>query len=201
MRAIALFCGASEGRHPRYRAAAGEFGRAVAERGLTLVYGGGALGLMGAAADGALAAGGRVVGVIPRFLLEREVGHRGLSELVVVPSMHERKAEIAARADAFVALPGGVGTLEELFEIWTWTLLGLHAKPCGVLDVGGYFDPLLAFLDRAAAEGFVSAADRERLLVGGTPGELLERLARATPAPRPAWLRDELGDGSAERFE
>ena len=201
MRSIALFCGSSPGRDSHYRSAATGFGRAVAARGLTLVYGGGAVGLMGAAADGALASGGRVVGVIPRFLLDREVGHAGLTELVVVPSMHERKAEMAERADAFVALPGGVGTLEELFEIWTWTLLGLHAKPCGLLNVDGYFDPLLGFLDRTVAEGFVAAADRARLQVGDDAEELLDRLASAPPAPRPKWLREQLGDAPGDALE
>ncbi len=156
---------------------------------------------MGAAADAALAADGQVVGVIPRFLLEREVGHSGLTELVVVPSMHERKAAIAERVDAFVALPGGVGTLEELFEIWTWTLLGLHAKPCGLLNVDGYFDPLLAFLDRAVDEGFVSAGHRALLQVGDAPGELLDRLATAGTPPRPKWLREPFDDRSGERVD
>lgn len=193
MRAVGLYCGSLLGRDPRHREAAARFGRAVARRGLGLVYGGGAVGLMGVAADAALAAGGAVVGVIPRFLLEREVGHGGVSELIVVESMHERKAAIAGRADAFVALPGGIGTLEELAETWTWTLLGLHAKPCGVLNVAGYFDPLLAFLDQMAAEGFVSGPHRALLAVAAEPDELLDRLAAAAPPPRPKWLEEEIG--------
>ena len=198
MRSIALFCGSLHGLDPRYAAAAAEFGRAVAGRGFTLVYGGGAVGLMGVAADAALAAGGTVVGVIPRFLFEREVGHGGVTELVVVESMHERKAAMAERADAFVALPGGIGTLEELFESWTWTLLGLHAKPCGLLNVGGYFDPLLEFLDRMVSAGFVSAGHRARLQVAARTEELLDQLVSA--AARPGGPRPEGGDVPAERL-
>jgi uncharacterized protein (TIGR00730 family) len=181
--AVAMFCGSLAGHDPRYRAAAAEFGRTLAEREIALVYGGGSVGLMGIAADAALAAGGTVVGVIPQFLLDREVGHGGVTELVVVASMHERKSTMAARADAFVALPGGVGTLEELFETWTWTLLGLHAKPCGLLNVAGYFDPLLAFLDRMVAEGFVAAEHRALLQVSDDPAKLLDLLATVPPAP------------------
>jgi uncharacterized protein (TIGR00730 family) len=187
LRAVALYCGSLTGRDPRYREAAETFGRTLAGRGLDLVYGGGSVGLMGIAANAALAAGGVVVGVIPQFLLDREVGHGGVTELVVVSSMHERKSIMAARADAFVALPGGVGTLEELFETWTWTLLGLHAKPCGVLNVAGYFDPLLAFLDRMVAEGFVAPEHRDLLQVDDDPAALLDRLA-AAPVVAVKWL-------------
>ena len=201
MRAIGMFCGSLFGHDPRYRAAAAEFGRTVAGRGLTLVYGGGAVGLMGVAADAALSAGGTVVGVIPQFLLDREVGHGGVTELVVVGSMHERKAAMAARSDAFVALPGGVGTLEELFETWTWTLLGLHSKPCGLLEVNGYFSPLLGFLDNMVAEGFVAADHRALLRVSERPAELLDLLAAAPAPPRPKWLEEEIGASEGARFD
>lgn len=185
LRAVAVFCGSRRGRRPAYAAAAAEFAHEAARRGITLVYGGGDVGIMGALAEGALAAGGEIVGVIPRFLVEREVGHRGLARLEVVESMHARKARMAELADAFVALPGGLGTLEELFEVWTWNLLGLHAKPCGLLDTEGFFAPLVAFLDRTVEEGFVSAGHRAILVVEAAPGALLDRLA-AAPAPPPA---------------
>ena len=185
MRALAVFCGSRLGGSPVYRDAVTAFGAEISRRGLTLVYGGGRVGLMGVLADAVLAAGGEVVGVIPRFLMEREVGHGGVTRLVTVDSMHERKAEMARLADAFVALPGGIGTLEELFEVWTWNLLGVHAKPCGLLDVGGYFAPLLEFLDRTVSEQFVSPAHRSVLAVASDPGRLLDQLA-AAPAPPPA---------------
>ena len=164
-----------------------QFGREVARRGITIVYGGGNVGLMGVVADAALSAGGRVVGVLPRFLLDREVGHPGLSELHLVDSMHERKARMAELSDAFVALPGGLGTLEEIFEAWTWVVLGLQQKPCGLLAVGTLYDPLLAFLDRAVEEGFVSSRDRALLKVANDPAILLSKLATAglPTSPRP----------------
>ena len=164
MKSVCVFCGSHAGRGETYRAAARGFGEELARRGLTLVYGGAHVGLMGIVADAVMSNGGRAIGVIPRFLLEREVGHGGLSELHVVESMHERKAKMAEVSEAFVALPGGIGTLEEIFEVWTWVLLGLHNKPVGLLQVGGYFDPLLAYLDRTVEEGFVSAAHGEREL-------------------------------------
>lgn len=191
MKSVCVFCGSHAGRGERYRAAARGFGAELARRGLDLVYGGGNVGLMAVVADAALAAGGRVVGVIPRFLLEREVGHPGLTELHVVESMHERKATMAALADAFVALPGGVGTLEELFEAWTWILLGLHAKPVGLLAVDNFFDPLLAYLDRTVEEGFVSPAHRSLLKVSNDPAVLLAKLASAGPPPAAKWTGDE----------
>ena len=179
MKSLGVFCGSRAGRGESYRAAATAFGREVARRGLAIVYGGGNVGLMGVVADAALAAGGRVVGVLPRFLQERELGHAGLSELHLVESMHERKARMAELSDAFVALPGGLGTLEELFEAWTWMQLGLQHKPCGLLAVGGFFDPLLAFLDRASEEGFVTANHRALLKVASDPAVLLSKLASA----------------------
>jgi uncharacterized protein (TIGR00730 family) len=187
VRSLAVFCGSRLGRGEAYRAAVAGFGAAVARRGLTLVYGGGRVGLMGVLADAALSAGGEVVGVIPDFLREREVGHGGVTRLVRVDSMHARKAEMSRLADAFVALPGGIGTLEELFEVWTWSLLGLHAKPCGLLDVGGYFDPLVEFLDRTVRERFVSAEHRALLVVESDAERLLDRLAAAPPPPRAKW--------------
>lgn len=183
MKSLGVFCGSRAGRGDTYRAAATEFAREVARRGITIVYGGGHVGLMGVVADAALAAGGRVVGVLPRFLDEREVGHAGLSELHLVDSMHERKAKMASLSDAFVALPGGLGTLEELFEAWTWMQLGLQNKPCGLLVVGGYFEPLLAFLDRAVEEGFVDSRHRGLLRVASDPAVLLSKLASASDQP------------------
>ena len=199
LRALAVYCGSHAGRDPAHGAAAAELGREAARRGIRLVTGGGSVGLMGIVADAALAAGGEVVGVIPRFLVDREVGHRGLTELVVVESMHERKAEIAARADAFVALPGGIGTLEELFETWTWVQLGLHRKPCGLLNSGGYFDPLIAFLDRSVAQGFVAARHRGLLQVAADVGGLLASLAAAPEPPAAKWTVSADGDAIERR--
>ena len=185
LRAICVFCGASAGRDDAYRAAAETVGRALAGRGIRLVYGGGRLGLMGAVADAALAAGGDVIGVIPRGLVDRELAHPGLGELVVVETLHERKAQMAARADAFLALPGGLGTLEELAEVLSWAQLDLHTKPIGLLDVRGYFGPLEAFLDHAVAEGFVAERHRRLLLRATSVDELLAAFAGWTPpAPR-----------------
>jgi hypothetical protein len=187
VRSLAVFCGSHAGHDPRHSAAAAELGQTLARRGTRVVYGGGSVGLMGVVADAALAAGGEVVGVIPRFLFEREVGHRGLTELRVVESMHERKATIAELSDGFVALPGGVGTLEEICEIWTWVLLGLHRKPCGLLNVARYFDGLVAFLDGAVAAGFVAPAQRALLQVATDVPALLASLAAAPLPPPPKW--------------
>lgn len=182
MRRVCVFLGSNAGRRPDYTQAAVALGTVLAREGIGLVYGGASVGLMGALADAALAAGGEVTGVIPQRLVEKEVAHHGLSDLRVVGSMHERKALMAQLSDAFVALPGGAGTLEELFEMWTWAQLGSHAKPCAVLNVAGYYDRLLGFLDHAAAEGFMRAAHRDMLLVADDPGGLLDRL-RAYRAP------------------
>jgi uncharacterized protein (TIGR00730 family) len=165
--------------------AARAFGRAVAERGLGLVYGGGRVGLMGAVADGALSAGGQVIGVIPQSLVDRELAHAGATELRVVGSLHERKALMAELADAFAALPGGFGTLDELMEQLTWAQLGLHSKPAGLLDVGGYWRPLIALARHAADEGFVREADLAAIAVADEPGALLDALERLTKTPRP----------------
>ena len=188
---ICVFCGASPGADPRYVEAATATGRTLAERGIRLVYGGGRLGLMGAIADAALAAGGEVVGVIPRGLVDRELAHAGLTELRVVTTLHERKARMADLADAFITLPGGLGTLEELAEVLSWAQLDLHAKPVGLLEVGGYFGPLVAFLDRAVVEGFVAPRHRGLLLHDDDLERLLARFdaweppAGRFPAPRP----------------
>jgi len=192
MRRVCVFCGSSGGRDGVHREAARAFGELLARRGIGLVYGGGGAGLMGALADAALGAGGEVVGVIPHGLERREVGHRGLTEMRVVGSMHERKAVMAGLSDAFVALPGGMGTLEETAEAITWTQLGIHAKPVGLLDAAGYWAPLVAFFDHATELGFIRPEHRAIVLVEGDPALLLDRLATWRPpsvepwsAPRP----------------
>lgn len=176
MTAVCVFCASAPGRSPAYAEAASAFGALLAGRSLTVVYGGGRAGLMGALADGALAAGGTVVGLIPQFLVDREVAHTGVSELVVVGSMHERKLGMAQRADAFVALPGGLGTLEELVEAWTWTQLGLQRKPIGLLDVEGYWRPFLAMIEAGVGAGFIPRGSLERLVVDDDPERLVARL-------------------------
>ncbi|MDT0548193.1 MULTISPECIES: TIGR00730 family Rossman fold protein [Streptomyces] len=177
LRRVTVFCGASSGCRPVHLRAAAEFGRAVAETGLELVYGGARVGLMGAVADAALRGGAAVTGVIPRHLERHEISHTGLTRLLVVADMHQRKARMAELGDAFVALPGGLGTAEEIFEALTWAQIGLHDKPCALLDTGGYYQPLLAFLAHAAAEGFVSHRDVDGIVVCARPGDVLPRLA------------------------
>ena len=181
LRSICVFCGASAGRDPIYAAAAAAVGTELARRGIELVYGGGRLGLMGVVADAALAAGGRVTGVIPTGLVDRELAHPAVSELRIVATLHERKAVMAELADAFIALPGGLGTLEELAEVLSWAQLDLHAKPIGLLDVGGYFSHLEGFLDRALAEGFVAERHRRLLLVEDDIDRLLTVFADWRP--------------------
>jgi uncharacterized protein (TIGR00730 family) len=188
MRRICVFCGASPGRDPHHAEGARALGTALVSRGLELVYGGGSTGLMGQLADAVLAAGGTVTGVIPRGLERRELAHRGLTRLEVVASMHERKARMASLADGFVALPGGMGTLEELAEILTWAQLGLHARPVGLLDVGGYYDSLVAFFDRATADGFLRAEHRRLLAVEREPSALLDRFAAWAPPAMERWI-------------
>jgi hypothetical protein len=190
MKSICVFCGSSAGTRPVYAEAARATGRLLAERGIGLVYGGGNVGLMGEVADAVLAAGGEVTGVIPRALMEREVGHRGLTTLHVVGSMHERKALMVDLADGFVALPGGYGTLDELCEALTWSQLGIHAKPCGVLNVDGYFDALLALFDHATREGFVRPAHRELVLQSSDPAALLDAMATFRAPTTEKWIRD-----------
>jgi uncharacterized protein (TIGR00730 family) len=185
---VCVFCGSSSGRDAVYREAAAALGCELAGRGVGVVFGGGRVGLMGVLADAALAAGGEVIGVIPRALVAREVAHAGLSDLRVVETMHERKALMAELSDAFVTLPGGVGSMEETFEVMTWAQLGIHGKPCGLLNVAGFYDPLLRQLDRFVAEGFVKREHRDLLVVGDTVGGLLDALAAARPVRVAKWL-------------
>jgi uncharacterized protein (TIGR00730 family) len=188
MERLCVFSGSSPGGHPDYAEVTAALGRALAGAGIGLVYGGASVGLMGTVADAALAAGGEVVGVIPQSLVDREIAHPGLSELHVVHSMHERKALMADLSDGFVALPGGTGTLDELFEVYTWTQLGLHAKPLGLLDVRGYYASLVAFLDHAVAERFVAAEHREMLVVADDPDALLDAFRRWRAPVRAKWI-------------
>lgn len=181
MISICVYCGSSPGKDPAFLRAAQEIGTLIAKRGLTLVYGGGNVGLMGALADTVLAAGGRVVGVIPDHLVRWEVGHNALTEQHVVASMHERKAKMISLADGFLALPGGVGTLEEITEVFVWMQLGLHAKPCALLNVNGYYDPLVKFLEHMVESRFMRAEQYSQLIVAREPAEALDRLASFTP--------------------
>ena len=189
MRAVCVFCGSNVGARPAYAEAAAEVGRAIAARSLSLVYGGAAVGLMGTLADAALSAGGKVIGVIPKALVDREIAHAGLSELCQVKSMHERKAMMADRSDAFLALPGGAGTLEEVFEAWTWAQLGHHQKPVGLLNVDGFFDDLIAFLDHQCRERFIRQEHRDMLIVESDPNRLLDRFAQYQPPVVEKWIR------------
>lgn len=188
IRSICVFCGSNAGNDPRFAAAAREFGALLAKEGIALVYGGGHVGLMGVLADAVLANGGKAIGVIPRALWDREVGHRGLTELHIVETMHERKAMMASLADAFVALPGGLGTLEEIFEVWTWAQLGIHRKPVGFLDAEGFYRSLLEFLDRAVDAGFVRAQHRAIAIVDADPAALLQRLCDYEPPHVEKWI-------------
>jgi uncharacterized protein (TIGR00730 family) len=179
MHSVCVFCGSSAGNRPDYLATARETGALLARRQLTIVYGGGRVGLMGALADAALAEGGRVIGVMPQMLVDQEVGHAGLSELHVVATLSERKVRMNEIADAFLALPGGIGTMDELFEAWTWTQLSLQRKPCALLNQGGYYDALIGFIDHAVGEGFLKPRHRAALLIGSEVGPLLDQLAGA----------------------
>jgi len=174
---LCVYCGSRHGAKPAYSEAARAVGRLIGERGWRLIYGGGRVGLMGEVADAALAAGAEVLGVIPESLMRREVGHSGLTELHVVPTMHQRKKLMADHADAFLALPGGIGTLEELYEVWTWRQLGYHQLPIGLLEVEGYYEPLLQFMRRSVDEGFLDAEMFARLHVDDSVARLLDRLA------------------------
>jgi uncharacterized protein (TIGR00730 family) len=193
MKRLCVFCGSNSGSPPAYAAAARDLGRRLVARGLGLVFGGGHVGLMGVVADAALEAGGEVIGVIPQALVDKELAHGRLTALRVVASMHERKAVMADLADGFAALPGGYGTADETFEILTWAQLGLHAKPVGLLNTAGFFDPLLAWLDRAVADGFLRPAHRRLLRVANSPEQLLDLLTAFRPEPATGkWLdRDE----------
>ena len=188
LRSICVFCGASPGATPIYQEAAEALGRHLAENGIQLVYGGGAVGLMGMVANAALAAGGEVIGIILQSLKDAEVGHSGLTRLEVVDGMHARKARMAELADAFIALPGGLGTLEELFEVWTWGQLGYHAKPLGLLEVDGFYARLTDFLDHLVAERFVREQHRAILQVSASPAELLARMDAWQPTAAPKWV-------------
>ena len=196
MKRVLVFCGSSPGRDPAYVAAAAELGRLLASRELEVVYGGASVGLMGALADGALAAGGAVIGVIPNRLLEAEIAHAGLTKLHVVETMHERKALMAELSDAVIALPGGTGTLDELFELFTWSQLGLHTRPIGLLDIAGYWQPLLAFLEHAVNERFLRAEHLETLLVEREPAALLDRLGSYDHPAVDKWLDRKLADAT-----
>jgi uncharacterized protein (TIGR00730 family) len=186
---VCVFCGSSAGLKPEYREATETFARELAARQIGLVFGGGGVGLMGHLADAVLAAGGHAIGVIPDALLAREIGHSGLPDLRVVGSMHERKALMADLSDAFVALPGGFGTFEELCEAITWTQLGLHQKRCGLLNVDGFYDPLLALFDGAVRSGFISQDTRHIVFATDDPIALLDHLASPAPHPDGVWLR------------
>jgi len=188
IRRLAVFCGSNPGARPDYVKAARSFGKLLASRGVGIVYGGSNVGLMQALADSVLDELGDIIGVIPRMLVEREVANKALSDLRIVDSMHDRKALMAELADGFVALPGGIGTLEEFFEIWTWAQLGMHDKPCGLLNVAGYFDPLLEFLDRAVAEKFVREVHRKMVVVESDPATLLARFEAYEPPRVVKWI-------------
>jgi uncharacterized protein (TIGR00730 family) len=189
VRRLCVFCGSSPGARPAYGEAAEELGRLLVEEGIGLVYGGGQVGLMGRLADAVLSAGGEITGVLPRALVAKEIGHPGLSDLRVVGSMHERKALMADLSDGFVALPGGLGTVEELFEVYTWSQLGLHQKPCALLDVDGYYEGIATFLSHAVEERFLRDDHRDMLIVAREPRTLIERLRCFEPAAIvPKWI-------------
>jgi len=188
LKSVCVFCGSSAGEDPRYLGAATALGRLLAGEGLALVYGGSRVGLMGRLAEAALSAGGTVIGVMPGALMNREVAHQQLTELRVVDSMHARKTEMVELADAFIALPGGLGTLEGFCELLTWAQLGFHGKPCGILNVGGYYTPLVAFLDQMVREGFLSRIHREMVIVESDGARLLERLRSYEGPLVPRWL-------------
>ncbi|NKQ10307.1 LOG family protein [Pseudomonas sp. SST3] len=187
LQSICIFCGASTGANPIYREAAIAMGQTLAENGIRLIYGGGAVGLMGVVADAAMAAGGEVIGIIPRSLKELEIGHTGLTRLEVVDGMHARKARMAELSDAFIALPGGLGTLEELFEVWTWGQLGYHSKPLGLLDTNQFYSKLSHFLDHLVEEGFVKMKYRSMLQRSDSPRNLLQRLNAWQPSIHSRW--------------
>ena len=189
VRRICVFCGASPGARPQYAQATTHLARLLAGDGIGVVYGGGGVGLMGVLADAVLAEGGEIIGVIPRALVDREIAHRDVADMRVVGSMHERKALMAELADAFIALPGGIGTLEELFEVYTWAQLGLHRKPCALLNVEGYYDGIAGFLADAVAERFLREEHRDMLMVERDPHALIERLREFEPdAVLPKWI-------------
>jgi uncharacterized protein (TIGR00730 family) len=186
---LCVFCGSSSGQDPVYREAARSLGETMAAQGIDLVYGGASVGLMGAVADAALAKGGHVIGVMPQALVDKEIAHGGLSDLRVVGSMHERKALMAELADGFIALPGGLGTFEELFEVWTWAQLGYHRKPCALLNAGGFYDKLTDFLDDVVERGFVKPIHRAMLIVENEPSALIEAVRAYEPPTVDKWIK------------
>lgn len=189
IRRLAVFCGSSPGARPDYVHAARAFGRLLSDRGIGVVYGGANVGLMAALANEVADNLGDIIGVIPRMLVDREVANKGLDDLRIVDSMHERKAMMAELCDGFVAMPGGIGTLEEFFEVWTWAQLGVHEKPCGLLNIAGYFDPLLSFLDRAVEEKFVREVHRSMVIVEDDPRRLLQRFESYEPPRVVKWIK------------
>jgi uncharacterized protein (TIGR00730 family) len=188
---ICVFCGSRPGNDPAYEAGARRLGRTLAEEGITLVYGGGHVGLMGVVADAVLDAGSEVTGVIPKALVEREIAHPGLTDLRVVGSMHERKAMMSELSEGFIALPGGTGTLEEFFEVLTWAQLGEHEKPCGLLNLASYYDPLVALFDHMVVKGFLSEEHRATVLIDTEPKPLLDAFARYRPPKTIKWINKE----------
>ncbi len=186
---LCVFCGSNPGLEPSYLAMARALGRMLAQEKIALVYGGGAVGLMGAVADAALEGGGEVIGVIPQALMDKEIGHRGLADLRVVGSMHERKALMAELASGFIALPGGLGTFEELFEVWTWAQLGYHRKPCALLNAAGFYDRLISFLDDVVERGFVKPIHRSMLIVEDEPAALIQAIRGYEPPVVDKWIR------------
>ncbi|HEX7759614.1 MAG TPA: TIGR00730 family Rossman fold protein [Caulobacteraceae bacterium] len=191
VRSVCVFCGSSPGADSAYLIAARATGQAIADRGLTLVYGGAKVGLMGTVADAALAAGGEVIGVLPRGLAAKELAHTGLTRLEVVASMHERKARMAELSDGFLALPGGIGTLEEIFEIWTWGQLGFHAKPAGFLNVAGFYDPLKTFVSHMTDQAFMKPMHRDMAVFGDSVGDILAAFAAYRPPNVDKWMERE----------
>lgn len=191
MRSVCVFCGSSEGGNPAYAAAARQIAAVLVRRGLRLVYGGGRVGLMGALADAALAAGGEVIGVIPEALVSKELAHRGLSDLRIVGTMHERKALMADLSDGFITLPGGFGTLEEFLEVLSWAQLSIHTKPCGLLDIENYYGPMIELFDRAVTEGFVAPDHRALVLTERDPDLLLDLMERYTAPITKKWIEPE----------
>ena len=191
MKSVCVFCGSNPGNDPVYAEAARAMGAEIARRGMVLVYGGGAVGLMGIVADAALAAGGEVHGIIPRALREKEVGHYGLTRLEIVETMHIRKARMAELSEGFIAMPGGIGTFEELFEIWTWGQLGIHDKPLAFLNVAGFYDPLAAFLDNTVEAGFLKQTHRAMAMTDTQPATLLDRMEQYVPAQTIKWVEKE----------
>lgn len=188
MKSICVYCGSSFGKNPQYKEAAKLLGKTLSQRNLALVYGGASVGLMGETADSVLENGGQAIGVIPQAIEKKEISHKGLTELHVVGSMHERKAKMAELSDGFIALPGGLGTFEELFEILTWAQLGFHAKPCGVLNINGYFDKLIEFVDHAVNEAFIKEIHRDLLIVESDPNKLLDAFSVYKPQKIDKWI-------------